>query len=282
MWETEKAWVKWFIRTYADSQKEEHRKMVIYVERMVQQHETDQGLPPLDLPEPHQGIVQPRCKGYPKAKAAPATASNMPADVMTVMSEDLNDPWDVMEPMTREFHQDPLPEEVQALQTRVLSIENALTEILSLESFQKIQQQRDDNLYQLALGLVLYRHQVSCGRHMHWEQPAKSIMLRIPLLREIIQGTIARVLTKVTCIKEVPMGVEFIAAASTKRSNGASMLPKPKRAKLRASELIDPRWVPKCDVRVRTYDSGSSGRSHQFRHDTLAKSSIRPSIRKSQ
>lgn len=132
MWENEKAWVKWFIRTYADSQKEEHRKMVIYVEKMVQQHETDQGLPPLDLPEPHQGIVQPRCKGYPKAKAVPATASNMPADVMTVMSEDLNDPWDVMEPMNREFHQDPLPEEVQALQTRVLSIESALTEILSL------------------------------------------------------------------------------------------------------------------------------------------------------
>ena len=132
MWENEKAWVKWFIRTYADSQKEEHRKMVIYVEKMVQQHETDQGLPPLDLPEPHQGIVQPRCKGYPKAKAAPASASNMPADVMTVMSEDLFDPWDVMEPMTREVHRDPLPEEVQALQTRVLSIENALTEILSL------------------------------------------------------------------------------------------------------------------------------------------------------
>ena len=56
----------------------------------------------------------------------------MPADVMTVMSEDLFDPWDVMEPMTREVHRDPLPEEVQALQTRVLSIENALTEILSL------------------------------------------------------------------------------------------------------------------------------------------------------
>jgi len=199
-----------------------------------------------------------------------------------------------------------------------------LNESRSLESFQKIQQQRDDNLYQLALGLVLYRHQVSCGRHMHWEQPAKSIMLRIPLLREIIQGTqvaefdmcrvglmrdpvnqllfkkgmeivttslqfyqqfhgrkcnhqhdhqqlegetvykgmrikrtelserynrkfartIARVLTKVTCIKEVPMGVEFIAAASTKRSNGASMLPKPKRAKLRASELIEPQAMP--------------------------------------
>lgn len=61
MWETEKNWVKWFIRTYADSQKEEHRKMVIYVERMVQQQEAEQGLPPMDMPEPQQGIVQPRC-----------------------------------------------------------------------------------------------------------------------------------------------------------------------------------------------------------------------------
>ena len=37
MWENEKHWVKWFVRTYANSQKEEHRKMIIYVEKMVQQ-----------------------------------------------------------------------------------------------------------------------------------------------------------------------------------------------------------------------------------------------------
>ena len=99
--------------------------MVIYVERMVQQQEAEQGLPLMDMPEPQQGIVQPRCKGYPKAKPAPASSNNVPVDMMTVMR-------DVMEPLNRERHQDPLPEEVQALQTRVLSIENALTEILSL------------------------------------------------------------------------------------------------------------------------------------------------------
>eukprot|EP00435_Cladocopium_sp_Y103_P010407 s1891_g2.t1 len=64
-----------------------------------------------------------------------------------------------------------------------------LNESKSEESFLRIQKLRDEHLYQLALGLVLYRHQISGGRHLHWEQPAKSIMLRTPLLKEVIQGT---------------------------------------------------------------------------------------------
>ena len=131
MWQNEKTWVKWFVRTYGDSQKDEHRKMISFVEKMVQQHEQDQGLPPLTGDEPHQGIVQPRCKGHPKSKAAP-TAPQMQGDHMTVMSEDPMDPWDVMEPMTLGHQAEGLQEEVMGLQNRMTSMENALTEILSL------------------------------------------------------------------------------------------------------------------------------------------------------
>ena len=56
-------------------------------------------------------------------------------------------------------------------------------------SFWHIQNERDEHLYQLALGLVLFRYQHSQDRHMHWEQPAKSIMLRTPMLCEVSQGT---------------------------------------------------------------------------------------------
>ena len=50
----------------------------------------------------------------------------------------------------------------------------------STEGFVEVQRKREENLFQLALGLVLFRVQRNAGRHMHWEQPARSIMMRTP------------------------------------------------------------------------------------------------------
>ena len=50
---------------------------------------------------------------------------------------------------------------------------------------EEYQQKRHDLLYQLALGITLYRHQISKGNHFHWEQPRRSIMFQSPLLAEI-------------------------------------------------------------------------------------------------
>ena len=132
MWEQEKSWMKWFIRTYSDSQREEHKKLIIYVEKMVQQLEISNGLPTLEETETQQGIVQPRCKVHPKAKASAHMTNQAHFDAMTIMSEDPNDPWDVMEqihtmPVTMQHQED-----MNAMQNRVLAVENALTEILSL------------------------------------------------------------------------------------------------------------------------------------------------------
>ena len=62
-----------------------------------------------------------------------------------------------------------------------------LNEAKSIKMFDQIHQQRLQNLGHLALGLVLYRHQLGSGRHLHWEQPSKSIMFRSHLLSEILQ-----------------------------------------------------------------------------------------------
>ena len=43
----------------------------------------------------------------------------------------------------------------------------------SLHHQQLYQQMRKDLQYQIALGIVLYRHQMETGNHFHWEQPQK-------------------------------------------------------------------------------------------------------------
>ena len=65
-----------------------------------------------------------------------------------------------------------------------------LNEARTEAGFQTIQENRVKVLCQLALGLVLFRFQMSCGRHMHWEQPKRSLMLRNPFMHEVIQNTL--------------------------------------------------------------------------------------------
>ena len=62
-----------------------------------------------------------------------------------------------------------------------------LNESRSMESQQKYQQDRQDLLYQIALAIVLYRYQISQGRHFHLEQPQRSLLVHQPSLAEIYQ-----------------------------------------------------------------------------------------------
>lgn len=61
----------------------------------------------------------------------------------------------------------------------------SLNESRSLESFDKYQSQRHSLLYTIALGVVLFRHQIQRGNHFHWEQPQKSLMFQVPAIAEI-------------------------------------------------------------------------------------------------
>lgn len=49
--------------------------------------------------------------------------------------------------------------------------------------------QRYHQLEQVALGIVLFRYQKLKGRHMHWEQPQRSLMLKLPYMSEILSQT---------------------------------------------------------------------------------------------
>ena len=55
----------------------------------------------------------------------------------------------------------------------------------SLSAWDKLHASRMDHLIQIALGVVLLRHQRFHHRHFHWEQPRSSMMFKLPYLMEI-------------------------------------------------------------------------------------------------
>eukprot|EP00435_Cladocopium_sp_Y103_P033065 s2915_g8.t1 len=134
MWATEKGWVRWFSKVFADSQKDEHRKVLIYIEAMVTQHEQTYNMTPLQETDVHQGVIAPvpKAKTWPKSKAAPAPAMSVTSEI----NEEVEpwDPWDIMDQVTRPAHVDMANHQQEvndAMQTRILHVENALTEILN-------------------------------------------------------------------------------------------------------------------------------------------------------
>ena len=54
----------------------------------------------------------------------------------------------------------------------------------SVEAWDNLQALRLDHLKQIALGVILLRFQLSKSKHFHWEQPATSLMFRLPYLSE--------------------------------------------------------------------------------------------------
>ena len=46
-----------------------------------------------------------------------------------------------------------------------------------------------DMVYQIALGLILYRFQIQHDQHFHWEQPANSLKSSQPGISEVHQFT---------------------------------------------------------------------------------------------
>ena len=61
----------------------------------------------------------------------------------------------------------------------------------SVESWDALQQSRLQHIDQIALGIVLMRHQRANGRHFHWEQPRTSHMFKLPYVQEVRQRLLA-------------------------------------------------------------------------------------------
>ena len=55
----------------------------------------------------------------------------------------------------------------------------------SIVAWDQLQKNRNEHMYQLALGTVLLRYQLQCHRHLHWEQPRPSLMLKVPYMQEV-------------------------------------------------------------------------------------------------
>ena len=133
VWTEERTWAKWFTKAYQDSQKVEHQKFLIYVDKMVSEHEQTLGLPQMETSR--QEIVQPRCKTAPKAKAASRPAQVSPW--MDTVSDFGTDPWDVMDPEslveggTLISHEEHNTQNIEDLQQRMMHVEGALMEILN-------------------------------------------------------------------------------------------------------------------------------------------------------
>eukprot|EP00435_Cladocopium_sp_Y103_P021824 s3570_g5.t1 len=61
----------------------------------------------------------------------------------------------------------------------------------SIQSWDKIHAARWEMLCQVALCLVLCRHQHRRGQHAHWEQPKGSLMMKLPYVQEIFRYMMA-------------------------------------------------------------------------------------------
>lgn len=60
---------------------------------------------------------------------------------------------------------------------------------LSRDAWTRLYADRLKGLEQVALGLVLFRIQVSRHHHMHWEQPSRSLMFQLPHMQEVFAYT---------------------------------------------------------------------------------------------
>ena len=66
-----------------------------------------------------------------------------------------------------------------------------LNQSRSIQGWLDVQNKRWANMDQLALGVVLLRHQRRQGKQFHWEQPNRSQMFQSPILQEVFSKTIA-------------------------------------------------------------------------------------------
>ena len=121
VWHQELRWLQWVLKNYEDSKKVEHLKLFHFVQVMLEQEETGNPTKPV-----HKGY-----QASPKPKAKGQSSHHMPevgnhAEVIHHVPEEDEELWDITS-----NHQ-VQGEAIEALQARMLHVENALTEILTL------------------------------------------------------------------------------------------------------------------------------------------------------
>lgn len=117
VWHQEPRWLQWVLKTYEGSQKLDHLKLFHFVQVMLEQEE--KGLTPKTT----------IAKSKPKAMAKSSNQlpePEVPAEILLQVPDDDEELWDLAD-----SHQ-AQDETIDALQARMLNLENAVTEILTL------------------------------------------------------------------------------------------------------------------------------------------------------
>lgn len=123
-------WVMFMLSRYQTSTKESHRRFIKFTELKIAAMEKDQGITHKDLPVlPNRGLPTAKAKGKPMAKSL-ATPSH-------TSLQDGEDDWDIehieSEMYTQGIMSAPpvaMAEDLNALQQRMLNMENALTRVI--------------------------------------------------------------------------------------------------------------------------------------------------------
>lgn len=142
VWSNHRDWIKFMLKRYPNSQKVEHQKLFMYVDRMVEKEEIELGV--VSDPDEEETEETAHGKGHgkpcqtkgngkgkmtaaakPKAKTR---AAARPSDVPVELEELEEDSWDAVSEMNQGYNVE--AENVQALQQRMLHMENALTEVI--------------------------------------------------------------------------------------------------------------------------------------------------------
>lgn len=134
VWMADQGWVQWFISHFHASSDSNHRKFLMFVEKKVSELELWENTILKTNGEPgtsSQQPVQPRPKVNPKAKSKmPPPMDLAAAEAALLEAEEEEEGFDVIDTMEMPTYQSQEALDVAALQTRMLNLENALTEIV--------------------------------------------------------------------------------------------------------------------------------------------------------
>lgn len=123
VWENHKSWLKFILNKYAESPKMSHRKLIHFTQMKIERTELEQGIPE-QLPVKPKVL---RATPKPKPMAQPVENFEIPPIPLT---EDEEEAESFIE-IDYVNHQNQVNEEnIQALQSRMLHMEGAITEIL--------------------------------------------------------------------------------------------------------------------------------------------------------
>ena len=117
VWQSEPTWIKWFLAHYASSSKVEHRRMIRFIQLMIEEAESE--------------TPQPSAKSLPKALGAQPKSLSKPQDVPELPVESEMDAFEMMSEAPWVAAAE-TREDIHALQARMLSLETAMQRMLMM------------------------------------------------------------------------------------------------------------------------------------------------------